>query len=326
MTPSRLTQYVHTRYFGVGVGMLAFIAACIYFIGGYCTEVLGEKGLALPSANEWISTPFVDFVAGIAGAAITATIMLFLCNVHNVLRSISSLYMALYAFMQLATPDLYTQFYTGTLLAMVVPLCIFLLFSCYHEPDSTKLVFVIFLILSFLAATQYCFIFYIPAFLIGLGLMRILNIRSIIAALLGIITPWWILFGFGLINPTDVHMPTFASIFSIIDYEETFMLLITIGVTVFIMFSCYMLNLMKTIAYNAQARAINGTFSVVSLITVVSMCIDYHNIISYVPLLNFCAAKETTHYLSTHRADKSFIVVYFILAFYATMFVCQSII
>lgn len=326
MLQARLTRFVHTRGFGVGVAVLALVAACFYFFNGYCVELKGERGLALPSANEWLPTPGTDFVAAMAGAAATIALMLLLNKVYNVLRSISSLYMAMFALMQLATPNLFTQFYTGTLLAVVVPLCIFFLFACYREPALTRHIFVIFLILSFLAATQYCFIFYIPVFLIGIGQMRIFDLRSVVAAILGIITPWWLLFGFGLISPADVRMPSFSSIFSEIDYEETFMLLVTVGATVFAMLACYVLNFMKTIAYNAHARAMNGTFVVVALVTLIAMCVDYHNLIAYVPLLNFCAAMEVTHYFSTHRAEKSYIAVYIILAVYSAIFVCQTII
>ena len=72
-----------------------------------------------------------------------------------------------------------THFYTGTVLALVVPLCQYYLFSCFRNPGATRHVFIIFLLLSFCAAFQYCFVFYIPVFLIGLGQMQIFNWRLV---------------------------------------------------------------------------------------------------------------------------------------------------
>ncbi len=298
----------------------------MFFFGGYCEPLAGDKGLALPSADEWLPNSLADFWAGLAGSAVTVVLMLLLNKVFNVLRSMTWLYIAFFAVMQLATPALFTQFYTGTMLAIAVPLCLLFLFSCYREPSATRHVFVIFLLLSFLTATQYCYAAYALVFIIGLAQMRILNARSIVAAFMGAVTPWWIMFGFGIISPEELRMPSFVSIFSVIDYDEMFMLLVTLGVTVFVTLLCFVLNFLKTIAYNARARAVNGTFTVLTLVTVACMCVDYRNIISYVPMLNFCGAMELTHYFSTHRAEKSSVAVLTIIAVYAALFVCQTVI
>ncbi|MCH5221370.1 MAG: hypothetical protein J1F05_03450 [Muribaculaceae bacterium] len=326
MTLSFITKFMHTRSFGVAVAVCAFIAAASYFFCGLSEPLTGERGLALASANGWITIPFLDFMAGIAGCAVPVVAMYFLNKIYNVLRSITSLYIALYSLMMLASPDLLTQFYTGTLLAATVPLCILFLFSCYREPESSKHIFIIFLLLSFFAATQYCFLFYLIVFIVGLGQMRIFNARALLAAAFGIITPWWIMLGFGIISLQEIKMPTFVSIFAVFDDEEAAILLLTIGITIFAMFACYVLNFFKAIAYNAKARAFNGTFTVLALVTIVAMCIDYPNIIAYIPLLNFSATMEITHYFSTHRSDKSFAVIFVILAVYASIFACQTII
>lgn len=324
MTASLLTRAVHTRAFGIGVAALVLLAAVLYFSGGHSVSLTGDKGLALPSANEWIPSPAADFAAGICGSIATLVIMLLLNKVYNVLRTMTSLFIALFSVMQLATPDLLTQFYTGTAVAVVVPLCMFFLLSCYRSPESTRHIFIIFLLLSFFTATQYCYAGFVPVFLVGLGQMRIFNARSLVAALLGLLTPWWIMLGFGIITPSDIRAPYFTSIFSVIDYEDTFMLLVSIGVTAFLMLLCYVLNVLRTIAYNARARAVNGSFLVLALMTVALMCIDYRNIVSYVPMLNFCAALEVSHFFSTHRAEKSFIAIFVILAVYTAIFVCQT--
>lgn len=325
MSTAYLTRMVHTRAFGTGVALLALVMACLYFFGGWQDHIASDKGVAIPSANLWLSLPIADFAAGVAGSALTIAVMAMLNKVYNVLRNMSSLYIGLFAAMELATPDLATQFYTGTLLAVAVPVCLFWLFSCFRDPAATRHIYLIFLVLSLLTASQYCFAFYIPVFLLGMAQMRVFGARSFTAAFLGIITPWWIMLGLGLITPADIRMPAFVSIFSVIDHDDTFLLLITVGVTAAAMLICFVLNLLKTIAYNARARAYNGAFTVTALVTIAAMCVDYRNIISYVPLLNFSAAMEIAHFFSTHRAEKSFIAIFVLIAAYAALFICQII-
>lgn len=326
MSAAYITRIIHTRAFGVGVALVVAVCAFLFYFNGYQEHIVGDRGVALPSANMWLPSPDIDFSAGVAAACVTVLIMALLNKVYNVLRSMTSLYIALFAAMELATPDLLTQFYTGSLLAVVVPLCLFWLFSCYRNPLATRHIFLIFLLLSFFTATQYCFALYAVVFLLGMAQMQVFNGRSFTAAMLGIITPWWIMLGFGIITPADIRVPEFVSIFSVIDLGDTFMLLITVGITGFAMLVCYILNLLKTIAYNARTRAYNGAFTVTALVTLAAMCIDYPNIISYVPLLNFSAAMEIAHFFSTHRAEKSFIAIAVLLAAYAALFICQTVI
>ena len=326
MSSAIFTRLMHSRAFGTGIGLLSLLACIFYFFGGYSTPLEGDKGFALPSADLWIRPGLGDFCAGMASLGITTAIMVMFNKVYNVLRSMSWLYIALFGMMMAATPNLATQFYTGSVLTVVAPACLFLLFSCFKQPGQTRHIFLIFLMLSLLTATQYCFAVYIPVFMTGLAQMRVFNLRSVTAAMLGIITASWLLLGFGIIAPDSIRMPSFVSIFSEIELDDTYMLLITVGVTTFAMLACYILNLLKTIAYNAQARAYNGAFTLLALVTAVAMSIDYRNIISYVPLLNFSAAMEITHYFSTHRAEKSFIAIYLLIAVYAALFVCQTLI
>lgn len=307
--------------------MIAALMACLYFLGGKTEVYPGTEGLGLPSADKWFaSLPLPGFVFSLVANGATVVIMLLFNKVFNVFRSMTSLVIAFYAMMQLAMPDLLTQFYTGTMLAVVVPLCMLLLFSCYRQPEATRRIFLISFLLSAFSATQYCYAFYFPAFLIGFGQMEVFNRRTICAALMGVLTPWLLLLGFGIIEPSDIQGPGMSIIFSEIDLEGAMLFALSLGVTTLLLLLSYTFNVIRTIAYNARARAVNGAFTVVSLVTLLAMCVDYRNIVSYVPMLNFCAAIELTHYFSTHRANKSYVVIFSILAVYAAIFICQTVI
>lgn len=320
------TRAVHSRVFGISVGALTLLAVSLFFLSGMVSPVSGDKGLALKSANEWISSPSLDFIAGLAGSGLTLLAMWLLNKVHNVLRSVTSLYIAFFTAMQAATPDLAGQFYTGTVLAVLVPFCMLLLFSVYRSSHASYRVFLIFLLLSFFTATQYVFAVYVPVFLLGIAQMGVFNRRTMVAALLGLITPWWLMLGFGVIDLADIHMPHIVNIFTQIDTDESIVLLVAVGFTSLCMLVCFILNVLRTIAYNARARAVNGAFTVTGLVTLIAMCVDYANILSYIPLLNFCAAMECTHYFSTHRADKSYIAIAAITVVYAALYLCQTVI
>ncbi len=237
----------------------------------------------------------------------------------------TTLYITFFAVMQLSEPDLSVTFYGGSLLVAVMPLCLMLLFGCYRAPNRTRSVFLIFMLLSGLSAFQYCFLVYLPVFLIGCAQMRILNARTLVAALLGCITPWWILFGFGVIGLQDIHLPSPGSLTARIDAGDI-VSLVSVGLTVLLVILSYVLNVLKAIAYNAQSRAINGSFATLTLFTILAIFLDFNNIASYIPLLNFCAAIQLAHFFSVHRAEKSWIAIASIMAVYIVLFICQTVI
>lgn len=326
MKTAQITSLLHSRGFALAVSFVVLVCAVAYRFFIPEGVQVSETGLVLPPAGDWMPTLWVSFACAMAGSAATIVIVLLLNKVHNVMRAITYIFVPFFLAMQIATPEIMTRLSSGVMLAVVVPLCMYLLFNCYRDPSATRQVFLISFLLSVFTATQYCYAFYIPAMLIGCAQMRIFNRRTLAAALMGALTPWILLFGFGIVRPEDISMPQFTSILSEIDLQETLMLFVIAGFTVLCMLVCYTLSVFKTIAYNARARAVNGAFTVVMLTTLVAMCADARNIVAYIPMLNFCAAMETTHYFSTHRAEKSFIAIISILAVYAALFACQIVI
>ena len=124
----------------------------------------------------------------------------------------------------------------------------------------------------------------------------------------------------------DIHLPDIKDIFSQIDINDTFLLLITVGLTALLIVLSLVLNVFRTIAYNARARAVNGVFTVLSLVTLIACCVDFRNIISYIPLLNFCAALQVSHYFATHRGEKTCVAIMLVMAAYIALYICQRVI
>lgn len=305
--------------------LVAITIACVYFLSGELVIVSGERGFALPSASEWLSAGWLNFAAALIAGGLAVFMVVLQNKVWNILRSMTGLYITLFAIMQAATPQYLSQFYSGSILAITVATGLYLLFGQYRSSFAGPHVFLVFMMLSALTATQYCFAVYIPAFLICCAQMRIFDARTIVAALIGIITPWWILFGFGLVTPADLHTPDFRSIFATMDFGDMALTLAIAGFSGLVLILSIALNLLKTIAYNARSRAINGAITVMAIFTILGACIDFSNVPAYIPLLNLCAAVQTAHYFSTHRTDRSWIAIAAIIAVYIGFYICQII-
>ena len=318
--------FIHSRGFAWLVSLMVLAGAAGVYLTGDYVHVAGDRGFALPSSNEWISPGFPDFAAGICANAAIIVLMTLTNRIFNNLRSSTMIYVSFFAMMQLASPGLLVQFYSGPMMCLTVLFCTMLLFSCYRSPGATRRIFLIFFILSAGVSTQYCFAVNIPVFLLGCAQMRIFNLRTIVAALLGIINPRWLLLGFGVVSFDDIHLPEIVNVFSDFTVGDTFLLVAAAGVSALTAVVCFVLGAMKAIAYNARSRAYNGFLAVLTFAVIAAILADYRNLPAYIPLLNLCAAFQAAHIFSLRRGARSAYSAAGIMAVYLCIYLCQTVI
>ncbi|MDE6498036.1 MAG: hypothetical protein K2L21_05195 [Muribaculaceae bacterium] len=319
--PDRITKFLHSRYAALPAGALMIAAAWSTHVDGSTPLQVDAGGIALPPAFRWIADADVStWVALACNVAIMAALII-LNNRYNLLRSMTMLAAVLFAAMQCATPHLTARFYTGPLLALVVCGCIGLMFGSYAQPEKRRQIFLVFFLLSAGMATQYAYAVYIPLMLLGCWQMRIMTARAAMAAIIGLITPWWLLLGLGIVHPADIRVPEPVKLLSYIDFSEG-MQLGTAVVTAAVVFTASVaLDFFRTIAYNARSRSYNGMIVLTGFITILAMAIDYNNVACYIPLMNVCAALQAAQFFVIHRSGRSWMGIAGLITVYISLYI-----
>lgn len=319
----RSAQLSHKFHTSTAAAIMIAVAALYVMATGSIGNVLPQQsgqGLCVASVAAWTPGYWSSLAINIILNAGIMAMMIVINKTYNVLRAVTRLHVGLFAIMQAAVPSVVTTLSPGTPVALVLLCCIYLMFSCYDEPGHVKRVFLTFMLLSLGASVQYCFVLFIPVFWLICAKMRIFTARTFVASLLGIITVWWILFGFAIITPTDIHIPDMTGITDVLDLSSTIYLLIVISVTSFLLVASLGLNVLKTIAYNARARGYNGALTLIAFVTIAAMVFDYDNLVAYLPLLNVCAAYQITHYFVRHRFDRQYAAVLCVCSVYIMLY------
>ena len=87
----------------------------------------------------------------------------------------------------------------GAVILLCSTLSLFLLFSCYQDQATMGRTFYIFLLFSAVSLVEPYFLLFIPVYLLLMGLtIYSLSIRTFFAALIGLITPYWLYTGWQL--------------------------------------------------------------------------------------------------------------------------------
>ena len=294
-------------------------------------HVLGDE-VAAPEATR-AALAFAGQLTGTVAIIINVVLMLGLMTLmvllnrrHNILRAVTYLDVGLVALMQAAVPVTLDNLNGGLLVAPVILLCMHRMFEAYADGHDMRGVFLSFLLLSAGASVDYAFVLFIPALWLMLAQMRIFTLRAVLASVMGIVTPWILLFGFGLVSPDDMALPHIRSIFSVSQWlERPVLITAAAGFTALLLIGSVMLNVLKTIAYNARARAFNGALNLISAFAILAMVVDFGNLGAYLPLLNVCAAYQLTHYFVNYRYERQYLAVLAIAAIYILSFLWQII-
>lgn len=298
----RLTRALKSRSMAAAVALLSIVGAIVARHAGDVTAVPGLKGLGLPSANHWLEGAASFNVAILAYVAV-AMAMVIINRSYNLLRTLSLTFGAFFLAMLGALPMAMGQFYGGTLLVIVILAALSVIFATFNDPSATRRVFLAFFLVAAGALTQYGFVVYLPILLVGCGQMRVFRLRSFLAAVVGIVTPLWLAWGFGLIDFSDFAKPRFDSVFKAMSTRETVHFLTTEAVTIVLMLTLTALNMIKIYSYNLRTRAMNGLLIVISVATALFSAIDFTNMPFYYPLLCCCTAFQLGHYMRI-RADR----------------------
>ncbi len=320
MNEHDIVRFLHSRFGALLMMAVAFVATIMSFVSGNIGHIPGDTGMWLVSANEWIDNGLLSLAINLLANAAIAILLVFINKRYNVMRSVSCLFAGLFMVMQMSEPAVLGQFHGGTLLCMTVVCGIAILFSTFNRPFPRQPVFLVFLLLGTGMMTQYAYVLYIPVFLLGCAQMRIFDIKTAIAAFLGVVTPVWIMWGFGFISFSQLPIPQFVNLFVAIDNSETIQLLVSTGFTLLLMLSMGVLNLMRVYNYNSQMRAFNGFISIVTFLTAIFVVADFKNMATYLPLVNCCAAFQTGHFFASNTNRRSYIALLGIISVYVALY------
>lgn len=321
MKKASLTRYIHSRAAAI---MLMIVAVCTALLlpgnSASPSPTAGTGFASFPSADHWLDPGTLSATLNILANIAIALMLLVINRTFRLMQSITWIFTGLFFFMQLAQPGALIHFYCGSFVALTVLSLTALLFSTFTSPRLTRTTFLIFLLLAIASFATFNLIFFIPVFLLGMLQMKTADLRNILAAAMGCITPLWILLGTGTLTIDDLQLPSDSiAVASTVNHTAY---VATLSATAFtgalgIIFT--FANFIKVMSYNSARRAFNGFMTLLFLATLILIVADLHSLTVYTPLLNAVVAYQAGHFFSSRRFKLSYIPYVVILLIYSAI-------
>ena len=278
------------------------VAVILNASSGCGVDVAGDIGWCMPSCGEWLEQGALSAIVNAACIVAAGYLLRHLNHLHGFIRANASISLSAFLLLEIATPGVVSYFYEGTAMLVVTVVMAYILFGTYHERISQRSTYLAFALVGFYAMFQFSALYLAVVLFLGFVQMRVMRLRNFIAMLLGVLTPYWIAYGFGAITVDSFAVPPLGE-----PLDEPWPLIATCAVTALVTLILMMSNMVRIISYNAKRRACNGFFSVLTVATIIMACVDYNNLLVYLPLLNLCLSLQVGHAFTISNNSRRYI-------------------
>ncbi len=295
----------------------------------HITNIIRSRGVAvlLMLAGAWMvwRSPGLDPLELPAGATVvmalaTGVAMVIINRQFNLLHTTSLFFAGLFMVACGSTPIIFTS-YIPVLLAAVVVGAMWFMFTLYNRRRSDRRLFLVFTLISAGALLDWSFLFYIPVFVAGIGQMRIFRFKKILAAIVGIITPWWITIGLGILPFPRLPHIFFTPPSMLAEIPGGWPFVVAVAFTLLTGFFTGSINLLRILGFNARSRAVNGLITTIAMTTGLLAIVNFTHLDTYVVILNACTALQVGHFFRATAAKRGYIFVLFLLAVYTGLYI-----
>ena len=294
-----------------GVSAVTAVAVALCFVS-YLVDSpqppTGYMGICLPSPNLWTLVPVAGWGLNL-GLLIATTVGLYFVNkVFTIVAGAQTILTAIFLLMAASVPWIGGMLTSSAILAPAMLACIAILCSCYRQRNSTQEIFVLATILSLGSMIQYAFIFMIiPAVTIAIA-FKCMHLKEVLAMLLGLVAPYWVGIGLGLIPIENFAVPHLTNLFDVNMSRGTiFFGLVNLAVTALLTLILSLYNSMKLYAGNPRRRFLNLAFVVLEVCCVAFMVIDFNNLTAYIVTFYLCCAVQYANLFALWRIRRAWI-------------------
>lgn len=252
---------------------------------GFC---FGTSGLRVDNA-------MVAAVANCLALAGIGALTYFLNKRYSFVRSITLLPASVFLLLEAANPDTATSLTDGALIALLILASAFILLGTFGKPRAQRSVFITFVLISLAAMFHSACLYLVFAFFVGFVQMRVMTVRGVLAMLLGLAFPYWIVLGLGIASPAELRLPAVAAVWGGSGPHLQLLTAVSIVLSALLFLALITINLMHIYSYKSHTRAYNGFFIILALLTLIAMAVDYGNILNYLTILNLCVAIQVAH-------------------------------
>ena len=324
---SYIVDYFNNRGF-FGLSLLVLVILAVIASGNF--EVPQRGYGTLHNISTWISSNDTSCFVAVLCNIVIGVLLITLNIMYRYIKTYNCfVFAAVFVLLQGVHPFLSTRFFAGTALCLVVVVSLLFLFDLYGKQQlASQGVFLVMALLSFFSIYHYVFLLLVPLFIVGFAYMRAINLRTVLAIIFGLATPYWIALGTGLESITSFQAPELSLVWSEAPTFAGKSWAVSVAIAITALTVLLTVGNFKTMLnYSVHVRAYNNFFVALSVFVLLLMIVDYNDFLFYMPLMNLCFAIQFGHwYVVTRHETRQAVTMWLMVAMLTAYIVTMAIV
>ena len=301
---------------------IAVAMSAVAFFVGMPSPGTADAGICIHSVNLWGIAPIAAWALNIALALALSIGLRFANKAYSFVPGSETPLPGLFLVLFASNTWISGPLTSSVILAAANLICLSTLFSCFRQNNATQETFVIATILSLGSMFQYAFAFMIPVYIIAGIMLKCFRLREAVAMILGLVAPYWVAVGLGIVPVENFHLPKFENLFDgYISKADLFTGLLNCAFTLVLSLILALNNIVKLYSGNSRRRLFNMAMLVLAVACAVCMILDFNNITAYLATVYMVTAVQIANLLSLFNIRRPAIWIAVIEAVYVALFV-----
>lgn len=303
---------------GIVVGLCMIAATWLYLPAEL---PVGELGICLPSPNLWPTFTWDTAVDTLLiGVAVLWASML--NKKHAFVKGAETMLPTALIVLLTSNPLLTSYLGTPVLMLIVNLICLGVLMGAYRSANATNAMFVVATFLSLGSMLQYAFLPLMIVYPVLALMIKVMRGKEMAAYLMGLVAPYWVALGFGIVTPADFNMPQFFSPLRLVGTDEYFFfIMLSLGTLALLGLTMALNNAMMIYSGSVRVRIFNNMINLLGIWCGACMLVDFGNLAAYSSTFIFAASVQIANFFAIRRIPKSSLWFWSLLSVFMLYFI-----
>ena len=309
---------------GVGLALVVWLAMSLLAFGWSMPGMVPDlgAGICLPPPSAWPLIPWVSWLLNAACILLTGLAMVDLNRRYNFIPAPTLIYLSAFLVIAGANPWTSGHLNASSLLAAANAIAISLLVRRYGRPGAPTEMFIIASLFSLGTMFHFAFIFFIVVYAFSAMILKLFGWKECAAMVMGVIAPYWILLGTGLVAPESLRIPRVGSLWAAAPPSpDRVFALVLAGITALWTLILALRNAATIYSAGTAPRSFNHALMLPTLTSVILLFVDYENFMVYYVSLSLFAALATGYLVLRNSSRIPRQAYWTIMVAYLIMFV-----
>lgn len=213
--------------------------------------------------------------------------------------------------------------YIGSPVVMLLVnlVCLEIMMRSYHRANATTEMFAIATYLSLGSMVEYGFLPLIAVYPVMAIMGKSMHTKEILAYLMGLVAPYWVCLGLGVVGFDDFRWPEFLTVIPGSGSDTMLLVYVSLGLLALIGIMMILNNALLFYSGNIRTRTFNNDINLLGIVSAICMLVDLGNFQTYAATFCFASSVQISNFFAIRHIPYGRVWFWSLLSLFMVLYV-----